>query len=56
VTTDGAHETMDRPAAAAIDTEDVGLTLEDEGVASSHRPFRHVLDALEARPQQLGTR
>ena len=40
---DDAHEVMQRLGAVGIDMDDVGLTLEDEGVASFHQSFQDVL-------------
>jgi len=41
-----ADETMRRLAAVGIDMDDVGLTLEDAGVAAFHDSFQQVLAAL----------
>lgn len=52
---DEADETMRGLAALGIDMDDVGLTLEQEGVAGFHDSFQRVLAALEAkRPQGAG--
>lgn len=48
-----AAETMERLAAAGIDMNDVGTTLEEQGVTSFHDSFVHVLGALEAKASQL---
>jgi transaldolase len=50
---DEARGVMRDLAAIGVDMDDVGLTLEDEGVASFHESFRHVLDALDAKADQL---
>jgi transaldolase len=44
-----AETVMRRLAAAGIDMDDVGRTLEDQGVASFHDSFEHVLHALAAK-------
>jgi transaldolase len=44
-----AGETMTRLAAAGIDMDDVGHTLELRGVAAFHDSFAHVLAALDAK-------
>jgi transaldolase len=49
---DGADETMRRLAAVGIDMDDVGLTLENQGVASFHASFQEVLAALEVKSGQ----
>lgn len=49
---DEADETMRRLAAVGIDMDDVGLTLENEGVAGFHDSFQQVLAALEAKSRQ----
>ena len=50
---DEAAEVMRRLAAVGIDMDDVGLTLEDQGVASFHESFQDVLGALDAKARQL---
>lgn len=50
---DDARETMSRLAAVGIDMDDVGLTLEDHGVASFHQSFQDLLVTLDAKAQQL---
>jgi transaldolase len=40
---------MDGLAAAGVDMQDVGRTLEDKGVADFHESFTHLLDALDAK-------
>jgi transaldolase len=44
---------MDRLAEVGVDMDDVGRTLEDQGVASFHQSFAHVLQALESKARQL---
>ncbi|MDQ6949259.1 MAG: transaldolase [Actinomycetota bacterium] len=51
-----AADVMDRLGAVGIDMDDVGLTLEDHGVASFHQSFQHVLGALDAKARQLSRR
>jgi transaldolase len=46
---DEADETMLRLAAFGIDMDDVGRTLEDEGVASFHTSFQEVLGTLRTK-------
>jgi transaldolase len=46
---DHAHQVMQRLAAADIDMNDVGLTLEAAGINSFHASFQSVLAALEAK-------
>jgi transaldolase len=50
----GAAEAMQRLAEAGIDMDDVGRVLEEQGVASFHDSFAHVLGALAAKTSQLG--
>ena len=47
---------MRRLAAVGIDVDDVGLTLEDNGVAGFHKSFQHVLASLHAKARQLSSR
>jgi transaldolase len=47
---------MRRLAAAGIDMEDIGLTLEDRGVASFHASSQQVLAALATKAEQLSHR
>jgi transaldolase len=49
----GAAETIERLAGLGIDMDDVGAALEEQGVASFHASFAHVLAALEAKTGQL---
>ena len=53
---DDAREVMHRLDAVGIDMDDVGLTLESQGVASFHESFRDVLGALDAKAHQLAIR
>jgi transaldolase len=53
---DEAAEAMRRLAAAGVDMDDVGLTLEDEGVASFHASYQEVLAALAAKTGHLNRR
>jgi len=50
---DDARNVIHALEVVGVDMEDVGLTLEDEGVASFHRSFQDVLAALEAKAEQL---
>jgi transaldolase len=47
-----ADEVMRRLAAASIDMDDVGLTLEDRGVAGFHESFQDMLARLAAKAHQ----
>jgi transaldolase len=51
-----AEAVMDRLAEVGVDMDDVGRTLEDQGVASFHQSFAHVLKALERKARQLAPR
>jgi len=51
-----AAETMGRLATVGIDMDDVGLTLEAEGVAGFHESFQRMLAGLAAKAQQLRPR
>jgi transaldolase len=51
-----AAAVMRRLAAAGVDMDDVGLTLEDQGVASFHASYQQVLAALAAKAGQLSPR
>jgi transaldolase len=53
---DHAEAVMDRLAEVGVDMDDVGRTLEDQGVASFHQSFAHVLQALEHKARQLAPR
>jgi transaldolase len=50
---DDAEAVMRTLAEIGVDLDDVGRTLEDQGVASFHESFAHVLDALGAKARQL---
>jgi transaldolase len=43
-------------AAAGVDLDDVGATLEEQGVAAFHASFAHVLGTLAAKARQLAPR
>lgn len=51
-----AAEVMRQLAAVGVDMDDVGLTLEDQGVASFHAAYREVLAALVAKTGPLSRR
>jgi transaldolase len=51
-----ATEVMRRLAAVGVDMDDVGHTLEDEGVASFHDSFQHMLASLAVKAHQLSRR
>ena len=51
-----AGAVMARLAEVGVDMDDVGRTLEDQGVASFHQSFAHVLQALESKARQLAPR
>ena len=53
---DEATDVMRRLAAVGVDMDDVGRTLEDEGVASFHESFQHMLASLAAKARQLSSR
>jgi transaldolase len=53
---DRAAAVMRRLAVAGVDMDDVGLTLEDQGVASFHRSYQEVLGALAGKAGQLSRR
>jgi transaldolase len=53
---DESAEVMRRLAAAGIDMDDVGLTLEDQGVAGFHASSQQVFAALAAKAHQLSHR
>jgi len=50
---DVADDTMRRLAALGVDMDDVGLTLEHEGVASFHESFQQVLAVLDGKANHL---
>ena len=49
-----AREAMHRLADAGIDMDDVGLTLENQGVDGFRRSFQRVTDILQAKRSQVG--
>jgi transaldolase len=53
---DQAAAVMRRLAAAGVDMDDVGLTLENQGVASFHASYQNVLAALAAKAGQVSRR
>ena len=53
---DDAGAVMDALAEAGVDMDDVGRTLEDQGVASFHESFALVLRVLETKARQLAAR
>ena len=53
---DDAAAVLDRLANIGVDMDDVGRTLEDQGVAGFHDSFTHVLDTLTAKARQLAAR
>jgi transaldolase len=55
-TVDAAGAVLQRLAEVWVDMDDVGRTLEDQGVAGFHESFAHVLGALEAKARQLVSR
>jgi transaldolase len=50
---DDALLLMQRLAEVGVDVDDVGATLEDQGVAGFHDSFAHVLAALDTKARQL---
>ena len=53
---DDAEAVMRTLAEVGVSMDDVGRLLEDQGVASFHESFAHVLRALEAKARQLAPR
>jgi transaldolase len=51
-----AEAVMHALAEVGVDMDDVGRTLEDQGVASFHESFAHVLQALQTKARQLAPR
>jgi transaldolase len=49
---DDTADVLERLAVVGVDMDDVGRTLEDQGVASFHKSFGHVLAALETKAHQ----
>ena len=50
---DDAAAVLARLAHVGVDMDEVGLTLEDQGVASFHESFAHVLDILTTKARRL---
>jgi transaldolase len=50
---DDAEAVMRQLASVGVDMDDVGRTLEDQGVASFHESFEHVLQALATKAHAL---
>jgi transaldolase len=53
---DDAGAVMDALAEVGVDMNDVGRVLEDQGVASFHQSFAHVLQVLQTKARQLAPR
>ena len=53
---DHAEAVMAGLAGVGVDMDDVGRSLEDQGVASFHQSFAHVLGALESKARHLAAR
>jgi transaldolase len=53
---DDASAVMDKLAEVGVDMDDIGRTLEDQGVTSFHQSFAHVLQVLETKARQLAAR
>ena len=53
---DAAHTAMRRLDEVGVDMDDVGLTLENEGIATFHDSFQDVLASLDTKAQQLAIR
>lgn len=53
---DDAGEVMEGLSVVGIDMDDVGRTLEDEGVAAFHKSLAHVLAVLDAKAQEMAAR
>lgn len=54
--TEDAEAVMNGLAGVGVDMDDVGRTLEDQGVASFHESFQHVLGVLDAKAHALAGR
>jgi transaldolase len=54
--TDEAREVMRRLGACGVDMDDVGVTLEDQGIAAFDESFREVLRVLDAKVAGVGAR
>ena len=48
-----AAAVIEQLTAQGIDMQDVGRTLEEQGVASFHQSFAHLLETLKAKTGQL---
>jgi transaldolase len=53
---DEATAVLDQLAHIGVEMDDVGLTLEDQGVASFHEAFAHVLDTLATKARHVTNR
>ena len=53
---DEAADVLDEFAAVGVDLDDVGRTLEDQGVDSFHQSFAHLLNTLDDKASQLAKR
>jgi transaldolase len=53
---DAAHADMQLLDTVGVDMDDVGLALEDQGVAKFHESFRDLLRSLDAKAHQLTNR
>jgi transaldolase len=53
---DDARDVMSRLAVGGVEMDDVGLSLEDQGVSSFSESFRDVLGALDTKAHHLVTR
>src|SRR5204862_5297168 len=53
---DEAAAVLDRLAGVGVDMDDVGLTLEDQGVAGFHESFAHLLATLDTKARHLARR
>jgi transaldolase len=53
---ENAETTLDRLVDVGIDMEDVGVTLEEQGVLGFHNSFSHVLNTLDAKARRLARR
>jgi transaldolase len=53
---DEADQVMRRLATVGVDMDDVGLTLEEQGIAGFHTSYQQVLAALAAKARHLSRR
>jgi len=53
---DDTHDVMRRLGVVGIEMDDVGLTLEDHGVASFDQSFQDVLGVLDTKAHRLAPR